>query len=148
MNDDRLAESGKWFGAGVMESVRRDGLRFAPAWRAVRADAVNTVPEVVRDVRDRLGIARMIFVGDRGMVTTDNVKTLREAKQGYVVGLNRRRREQVYRYIESAQGPWQDCPLGQAAPEAANPDRTRVQEVPSDEPGVRIFVAHSEERLR
>ncbi len=107
-----------------------------------------TVPEVVRDVHDRFGIARMIFVGDRGMVTSDNVAFLREAQQGYVVGLNRRRSERVYQYIESAKGPWQDCPLGKAASESANPERTRVQEVPSDEPGVRVFVAHSEERLR
>lgn len=107
-----------------------------------------TVPEVVRDVHDRFGIARMVFVGDRGMVTSDNVAFLREAKQGYVVGLNRRRSERVYQYIESAKGPWQDCPLGIAASESANPERTRVQEVASDEPDVRVFVAHSEERLR
>ncbi|MEK7757902.1 MAG: IS1634 family transposase [Planctomycetota bacterium] len=107
-----------------------------------------TVPEVVRDVRDRFGIARMVFVGDRGMVTSNNVAFLREAKQGYVVGLNRRRSERVYQYIESAKGPWQDCPLGIAAAESENPERTRVQEVASDEAGVRVFVVTSEERLR
>lgn len=107
-----------------------------------------TVPEVVRDVRERFGIARMVFVGDRGMVTSDNLTFLRDAEQGYVVGLNRRRSERIYQYIQSATGPWQDCPLGIAASESAEPERTRVQEVPSDEPGVRVFVAHSEERLR
>lgn len=107
-----------------------------------------TVPEVVRDVQERFGIARMVFVGDRGMVTKDNVQTLRDANQGYVVGLNRRRSERVYRYIEAAKGPWEDCPLGKAASESAEPDRTRVQEVPSDEPGVRVFVVHSDERQK
>ncbi len=36
--------------------------------------------------------------------------------------------------------------MGIAAREMANPPRTYVQEVASDEPGVRIFVAKSEER--
>jgi transposase len=80
------------------------------------------------------------------MVTSDNVALLRSHKQGYVVGLNRRRRENVYRYIERATGTWTECPLGIAAREMTNPPRTYVQEVASDEPGVRIFVAKSEER--
>jgi transposase len=107
-----------------------------------------TVPEVVRDVRERFGIARMVFVGDRGMVTSDNVAFLRDARQGYLVGLNRRRSERVYRYIESAQGPWEECPPAATACPSAQRERTRVQEVPSEEPGVRVFVVQSDERLR
>src|SRR4029077_2428221 len=81
------------------------------------------------------------------MVTTDNVALLRAREQGYVVGLQRRRREDVYRYIERATGPWIDCPVGIAAGEKAQPPKTQVQEVTSDQPGVRIFVAQSDERL-
>jgi transposase len=89
----------------------------------------------------------VVFVGDRGMVTAANVQRLRERAQGYVVGRQRRRREAVYQYIERATGPWTDCPVGQTAREKAAPPTTRVQEVPSDQPGVRIFVVHSDERL-
>jgi hypothetical protein len=64
-----------------------------------------------------------------------------------VVGLNRRRREDVYRYIARATGPWTDCPVGITAREKSTPPKTRVQEVAADRPGLRIFVVHSEERL-
>ena len=106
----------------------------------------KTVPQVLEDLERRFGLRRVVFVGDRGMVTSDNIALLRSRKQGYVVGLNRRRREKVYRYIERATGVWTECPLGIAAQETAKPQRTYVQEVASDEPGVRIFVAKSEER--
>jgi len=106
----------------------------------------QTVAEVLEDLEKRFGLRRVIFVGDRGMVTTDNVALLRQRGHGYLVGLKRRRNEQVYRYIQSAQGRWEKCPGGVAAAEKAHPPSTRVQEVPSDQPGVRIFVAHSEER--
>jgi transposase len=106
----------------------------------------TTVPQVLTDLEERFGLRRVVFVGDRGMVTSDNITLLRSRKQGYVVGLNRRRREKVYRAIERARGPWRECPLGIAAREKANPPRTSVQEVSSDEDGVRIFVVKSEER--
>jgi transposase len=107
----------------------------------------TTVPEVVEDVRKRFGIARMVFVGDRGMATLSNVALLRKAHQGYLVGLNRRRSERIYRYIESATGAWLECPVGVAASERSTPPKTLVQEVPSEEPGVRVFVVQSDDRL-
>jgi len=106
----------------------------------------KTVKQVLEDLEQRFGLRRVVFVGDRGMVTSDNITLLRAHQQGYVVGLNRRRRENVYRYIERATGAWTECPVGIAAREMANPPRTYVQEVASDELGVRIFVAKSEER--
>lgn len=115
---------------------------FAGNWR----DA-NTVAKVLDDLNERFGLRRVVFVGDRGMVTRSNLALVRSREQGYLVGLQRRRREEVYRYIERASGAWLECPAGIAAREKAEPPRTLVQEVASDEPGVRIFVVHSEERL-
>jgi len=106
----------------------------------------KTVEQVLKDLEQRFGLRRVVFVGDRGMVTVDNLKLLRSREQGYVVGLNRRRRENVYRYIERATGAWTECPLGIAAREMEKPPRTFVQEVAADEPGVRIFIVKSEER--
>jgi hypothetical protein len=63
------------------------------------------------------------------------------------VGLNRRRSERIYRYIEAATGPWQECPVGVAAKERSTSPKTLVQEVTSDEPGVRVFVVQSDDRL-
>ncbi|HXR38784.1 MAG TPA: IS1634 family transposase [Terracidiphilus sp.] len=108
----------------------------------------TTVGEVVEDLRRRFGLQRVVFVGDRGMVTLKNVEHLRQAEQGYLVGLQRRNRKDIPLYIAQAvaRDAWQDCPVGITASEKAVVPRTRVQEVPGKEPGVRVFVVHSEER--
>jgi transposase len=108
----------------------------------------TTVGEVVEDLHQRFGLQRIVFVGDRGMVTLNNVEQLRQAGQGYLVGLQRRNRKDIPHYIEQAlaRGDWQECPAGITASEKAAVPRTRVQEVVGKEPGVRVFVVHSEER--
>jgi len=106
----------------------------------------TTVVEVLKDLEKRFGLKRVVFVGDRGMITTDNVKEIRERQQGYLMGVRRRRREETYKLIERATGQWIECPAGIAATESGNPPKTKVQEVSSDTLGVRVFVVHSEER--
>src|SRR6516164_7354214 len=78
---------------------------FAGNWRDMR-----TVPGVVDDLESRFGLRRVVFVGDRGMVTSQNLERLRRSGHGYVVGRNRRRSEEVYEYIQRARGPWIECP--------------------------------------
>jgi len=78
-----------------------------------------TVPQVLDDLQKRFGLRRVVFVGDRGMVTSDNIELLRSREQGYVAGLNRRRRPEVLRYVVRATGPWLGCPAGIAASEKA-----------------------------
>jgi transposase len=107
----------------------------------------TTVESVLKDLAERFGLRRVVFVGDRGMVTSANVDLLRARKQGYVVGLNRRRRPEVLRYLEQATGEWLPCPPGITASEKTEVPQTLVQEVRSEKPGVRVFVVHSDERL-
>jgi len=114
---------------------------FAGNWR----DA-TTVPEVLRDLEQRFGLARIVFVGDRGMVTSQNLDAVRAGGHGYIVGRNRRRSGEVFDYIQSATGPWIECPVGITAREKAAAPKTLVQEVTSTTPGARVFVVHSEER--
>jgi transposase len=114
---------------------------FQGNWRDAK-----TVPEVLSDLERRFGLKRVVFVGDRGMVTSDNLDLLRGHGHGYIVGRNRRRSGEVFDYIQSATGPWIECPVGITAREKAAPPKTRVQEVASKTPGVRVFVVHSEER--
>ena len=111
-----------------------------------RRDAM-TVSEVVIDLERRFGLKRIVFVGDRGMVTSQNLADLRGSGHGYIVGRNRRRSGEVFNYIQSATGTWIECPVGITAGEKSPPPKTLVQEVTSNEPGVRVFVVHSEERL-
>jgi transposase len=108
----------------------------------------TTVGEVVEDLGQRFGLERVVFVGDRGMVTLKNIEQLRQAGQGYLVGLQRRNRKDIPQYIEEAmrRDHWQECRMGITASEKAVAPVTRVQEVPGREPGVRVFVVHSEER--
>jgi len=106
----------------------------------------TTVAQVLGDIEKRFGLRRVVFVGDRGMVTAENIALLEKKGQGYVVGLNRRRRLDVYEYIERATGAWIDCPVGTTASEKSCPPKTQVQEVAPKEPGVRVFVVRSEER--
>lgn len=106
----------------------------------------NTVPNVLADLEKRFALRRVIFVGDRGMLTSDNLELLRSHDQGYVMGLPRRRSQAVYDYIESATGPWLDCPVGITAREQSQPPRTRVCEVCPQQTGVRVFVVDSDER--
>lgn len=107
----------------------------------------TTVASVLDDLQGRFAVGRVVFVGDRGMVTSDNLADLRKREHGYVVGLNRRRSEEVYQYIEQATGTWIDCPVGITASERAEPPKTQVQEVPCAQPGARVFVVRSDERL-
>ncbi len=64
------------------------------------------------------------------------------------VGLQRRNRKDTFDYIQQAEArtDWQECPVGMAAAEKALVPKTRVGEVAGKEPGVRVFVVHSEER--
>jgi transposase len=105
----------------------------------------ETVKGVVDDLEKRFGLKRVVFVGDRGMVTTDNITLLRQGGHGYLVGLQRRRREEIYHVINKAVGSWQECPTKTGGGEEA--PKTLVQEVAGEGPGVRVFVVHSEERL-
>jgi transposase len=114
---------------------------FQGNWRDAK-----TVPDVLRDIEQRFGLARVVFVGDRGMVTSHNLHLLRQSGHGYIVGRNRRRSGEVFDYIQSATGPWIECPVGITAREKARPPKTLVQEVASTQSGVRVFVVHSEER--
>ena len=108
----------------------------------------TTVEGVLKDIEKRFGLRRVVFVGDRGMVTSDNIELLRSRDHGYLVGLNRRRRPEVMDYIRAARGPWLECPMGITVREKTDPPKTLVQEVASGKAGIRVFVVHSDERLQ
>src|SRR6267378_2476940 len=108
----------------------------------------TTVNEVVQDLNQRFQLERVVFVGDRGMMTMGTVKQLRERQQGYLLGLQRRNRKDTFDYIQQAETrrDWQLCPGGITAGEKAVVPQTRVVEVAGKEAGVRVLVVHSQER--
>jgi len=69
---------------------------FQGNWR----DA-TTVPQVLTDLERRFGLRRVVFVGDRGMVTSDNLALVRARQQGYLVGVARIEAQQSARFALS-----------------------------------------------
>jgi transposase len=116
-------------------------------WAGNRLDT-TTVQEVVRDLQTRFCFARVIFVGDRGMVSEENLEALQRDGHGYLVGLKRRRNAHLDRWLQQLdESKWIDCPVGITAREKkAQRPRTRVQEVDTGDESQRVFVIDSEER--
>jgi transposase len=109
----------------------------------------TTVQEVVEDLARRFRFVRIVFVGDRGMVTQSNLAGLQEKQdRGFLVGMTRRQNPEVETLIDRIdESKWLDCPMGINAQEKKkDPPRTRVQEVTCDRSGVRVFVVDSDER--
>jgi len=117
-------------------------------WAGNRRDS-TTVQEVVKDLSERFHFGRLVFVGDRGMVTKKNLQELMASEShGFLVGMTRRRNPEAEALIDGVdESKWIDCPMGINAQEKTKaPPRTRVQEVKCDREGVRVFVVDSDER--
>ncbi len=111
-----------------------------------RKDA-STVDEVLEDLKTRFGFERVVFVGDRGMVTEGTKTQIQDREQGFLMGLKRRRNPQLDGWLESLdETKWETCPVGLTVREKKSPPQTKVQEVESGEEGLRVFVIDSEER--
>jgi transposase len=116
-------------------------------WAGNRIDH-STVQDVIRDLRKRFEFSRLVFVGDRGMVTDENIASITKDQEGYLVGIKRRRNAKLDGWLDAVDDTkWIDCPGGINTRERkADPPRTRAQEVPSGDPAIRVIVIDSDER--
>jgi transposase len=116
-------------------------------WEGNRLDH-STVQEVIRDLRKRFEFGRLIFVGDRGMVTDANIESITNDGDGYLVGIKRRRNAKLDAWLDAVDDTkWIDCPGGINTREhKTDPPRTRAQEIASGEPDQRVIVIDSDER--
>jgi transposase len=116
-------------------------------WAGHRIDH-STVQEVIKDLRQRFAFGRLVFVGDRGMVTDENIEAITRDQQGFLVGVKRRRNPQIDGWLEAVdETKWVSCPGGINTRERkTNPPRTRAQEVLSGDPALRVMVIDSDER--
>jgi transposase len=116
-------------------------------WEGNRVDH-STVQEVINDLRKRFAFGRVVFVGDRGMVTDENIESITKDHHGFLVGIKRRRNPQLDAWLAAVDDTkWIDCPGGINAQERkTHPLRTRAQEVPSGDPAIRVIVIDSDER--
>jgi len=116
-------------------------------WAGNRIDH-STVQEVIRDLRQRFAFGRLVFVGDRGMVTEANLEAITRDQHGFLVGVKRRRNPQIDGWLAAVDDTkWVTCPGGINTRERkTDPPRTRAQEVLSGDPGLRVIVIDSDER--
>jgi transposase len=116
-------------------------------WAGNRIDH-STVQEVIKDLRQRFAFSRLVFVGDRGMVTDENIESITNDQQGFLVGVKRRRNAQIDGWLEAVdETKWVSCPGGVNARERKTESpRTRAQEIPSGDPALRVIVIDSDER--
>jgi transposase len=116
-------------------------------WAGNRIDN-STVHEVISDLRKRFEFGRLVFVGDRGMVTDENLESITKDKHGFLVGIKRRRNAKLDGWLDAVDDTkWIDCPGGINTRERkTDPLRTRAQEVPSGNPDLRVIVIDSDER--
>jgi transposase len=116
-------------------------------WAGNRIDH-STVQEVISDLRQRFEFGRLVFVGDRGMVTDENIESITKDQHGFLVGFKRRRNAELDDWLDAVDDTkWIDCPGGiNTQEQKTDPPRTRAQEVPSGNPDLRVIVIDSDER--
>jgi transposase len=116
-------------------------------WAGNRIDH-TTVQDVISDLQKRFAFGRLIFVGDRGMVTDENIEAITKDEHGFLVGVKRRRNAQIDGWLDAVDdSKWVRCPGGINTQERkTDPPRTRAQEVASGDPNLRVIVIDSDER--
>ena len=80
-------------------------------WEGNRLDS-TTVQEVISDLRTRFG-SRVVFVGDRGMVSEENLEMIAREGHGHLVGVKRRRNAELDGWLQKVdESKWIECPVG------------------------------------
>ena len=73
----------------------------------------TTVGKAIADLHRRFGFNRLVFVGDRGMVTSNNLDAITAGNHGYLVGLKRRRNKKLDKWLAAVdEAKWINCPVG------------------------------------
>jgi transposase len=92
----------------------------------------STVVSVIRDLKSRFRLDRVVFVGDRGMLSEDNLETILDEELGFIVAHTLRRNAEAAKVIEK---------LGDRF------DRTREEEqfLSDERTSVRFVLAYSPE---
>ena len=60
----------------------------------------KTVIDVIEEIKKRYKIKNFVFIGDRGMITLDNINKLKELGLGYIMALTHRESRKLLRDIE------------------------------------------------
>lgn len=95
-----------------------------------------TIEEVIRDLKNRFQIERIIFVGDCGIVSSENLEKIEGEEYKYIVAMSRRKNKGSEEMLEKSKWKWQECG-----------NRSKVEEIKIEgKEGIRYFIVSSEER--
>jgi len=94
----------------------------------------KTVSIIIEDIKKRFKIEKIIFVGDSGMVSSENIEEIERQEYKYIIAQKRRRNNEVEKVLADNSDNWLICEKG-----------TKVKEVNISD-GARHFVVHSEGR--
>jgi transposase len=84
--------------------LSRDGLPLSHEVLAGNTVDVSTVQEVTHRLRTRFGIKRCIFVGDAGMLSQANLKSLEQQEYQYIMGAPLRKLKEVREEVLATPG--------------------------------------------
>ncbi len=104
----------------------------------------TTVKAVRADLRPRFRFRRIVFVGERGLVTARKRAALQAHDgHGFLVGMTRRQKPAAAALLDGVEAAkWLDCPRGLTVHAQQDPPRPRLHEVPCDRAGVRVLVVN------
>jgi transposase len=94
----------------------------------------KTVPIIIEDLKKRFKIEKIIFVGDSGMTSSENIEEIERQEYKYIIAQKRRRNNEVEKVLTDDSDKWLLCERG-----------TKVKEVNISNQ-TRHFVVHSEGR--
>ena len=116
-------------------------------WEGNRVDH-STVQDVISDLRKRFEFGRLVFVGDRGMVTDENIEAITNDQHGFLVGIKRRRNPKLDAWLDAVdETKWVDCPGGiNAGERKTNPPSHPRPGSPLRRSRLRVIVIDSDER--
>lgn len=121
-----------------------DGLPVSHTVFAGNRRDSTTVQEVIADLRERFGLGRFVFVGDRGMKSAASLTALEGEGLGYLMAEQGRRNPRMEEALgRLQQDRWQAC---EEADGSAKQNGSRVQEVTAEGEAVRRLVVDSPER--
>jgi len=129
---------------GVVMS--KDGIPLCHHVFAGETTDKSTLKEVVLDLKARFPIKRCIVVGDRGLLSEDNLEVLSEAELDYIVSLPLRGNQWAKRVVKALAGQLKDKRKAWKQQSTAVAEQQCFLDVVID--GRRFVLSHSEEIAR
>ena len=80
--------------------MSRDGIPIAHHVFEGNTTDKETVEEIIEDLRKRFSIKEIVFVGDRGMLTVDNIASVKASGNNYIMGMYKRNRRIINYLME------------------------------------------------